>query len=314
MILYDIAHDDVGYLPGYLYFNFIFVVNTFPWTNPTPLTTNLQSLSLYTWLWLKILGPPKWTWQYYQIWSILRCLWYSIFDPQLHSYTHICVYIILYIILSYIIFYYIIYLYIYMSILYTYNFCFGNRTLSTIPAQPWPTLQLETTSPQPVLLATLFSNVCTPLGPGYQSLAGEFSQDNVHEIARVFDHLSQNIHVNGKIYTPGDSKWPFYPLVGGHLTFERVHLTIPKRSLWITRLQYVYYTLKGIWTSNSKVDHLVLFFCDPFSTWKNAPKSLTPQTLGLRTRSFGSRTREAKELTKSAWSDIFCKSCMYIYI
>jgi len=23
----------------------------------------------------------------------------------------------------------------------------------------------------------------------------------------------------------------FYPLVGGHLTFERVHLTIPKRSL-----------------------------------------------------------------------------------
>lgn len=93
-----------------------------------------------------------------------------------------------------------------MSILYTYNFCFGNRTLSTIPAQPWPTLQLETTSPQPVLLATLFSNVCTPLGPGYQSLAGEFSQGNVHEIARVFDHLSQNIHVNGKIYTPGDSK------------------------------------------------------------------------------------------------------------
>ncbi len=23
-------------------------------------------------------------------------------------------------------------------------------------------------------------------------------------------------------YPPGDSKWPFYPLVGGHLTFERV--------------------------------------------------------------------------------------------
>ena len=23
-------------------------------------------------------------------------------------------------------------------------------------------------------------------------------------------------------YIPGDSKWPFYPLVGGHLTFETV--------------------------------------------------------------------------------------------
>ena len=33
---------------------------------------------------------------------------------------------------------------------------------------------------------------------------------------------------------PGDSKWPFYPLVGGHLTFPKGHLTIPKRSLWIT--------------------------------------------------------------------------------
>ena len=33
---------------------------------------------------------------------------------------------------------------------------------------------------------------------------------------------------------PGDSKWPFYPLVGGHLTIWKGHLTIPKRSLWIT--------------------------------------------------------------------------------
>ena len=29
---------------------------------------------------------------------------------------------------------------------------------------------------------------------------------------------------------PGDSKWPFYPLVGGHLTFPKGHLTIPERS------------------------------------------------------------------------------------
>ena len=32
-------------------------------------------------------------------------------------------------------------------------------------------------------------------------------------------------------YQPGDSKWPFYPLVGGgHLTIYKGHLTIPKRS------------------------------------------------------------------------------------
>ena len=29
---------------------------------------------------------------------------------------------------------------------------------------------------------------------------------------------------------PGDSKWPFLPLVGGHLTICKGHLTIPKRS------------------------------------------------------------------------------------
>ena len=29
---------------------------------------------------------------------------------------------------------------------------------------------------------------------------------------------------------PGDSKWPFHPLVGGHLTIPKGHLTIPKRS------------------------------------------------------------------------------------
>ena len=25
-----------------------------------------------------------------------------------------------------------------------------------------------------------------------------------------------------RLYVPGDSKWPFYTLVGGHLAFERV--------------------------------------------------------------------------------------------
>ena len=39
-------------------------------------------------------------------------------------------------------------------------------------------------------------------------------------------------------YTPGDSKWPFHPIVGGHLTIEKGHLTIPKRSQRIARLLY----------------------------------------------------------------------------
>ena len=38
-------------------------------------------------------------------------------------------------------------------------------------------------------------------------------------------------------------KWPFDPLVGGHLTPWKGHLTIPKRSLWITR--YAVFKLLG---------------------------------------------------------------------
>lgn len=38
-----------------------------------------------------------------------------------------------------------------------------------------------------------------------------------------------------KMQVPGDSTWPFDPLVGGHLTFPKGHFfTIPKRSHWIT--------------------------------------------------------------------------------
>ena len=35
-------------------------------------------------------------------------------------------------------------------------------------------------------------------------------------------------------FEPGDSMWPFHPLVGGHITIWKGHLTIPKRSLWTT--------------------------------------------------------------------------------
>ena len=39
----------------------------------------------------------------------------------------------------------------------------------------------------------------------------------------------ERIGCRNKIYEPGDSKWPFYPLVGGHLTPYKGHLTIPKK-------------------------------------------------------------------------------------
>ena len=57
---------------------------------------------------------------------------------------------------------------------------------------------------------------------------------------------------------PGDSKCPFHPLVGGHLTPWKVHLTIPKRSLWITRK--LWNLSQGGWLrkrwSNSRSDFL----------------------------------------------------------
>ncbi len=37
------------------------------------------------------------------------------------------------------------------------------------------------------------------------------------------------------LYIPGDSKWHFHPLVGGHLSICKGHLTNPKRSQRIAR-------------------------------------------------------------------------------
>ena len=43
-----------------------------------------------------------------------------------------------------------------------------------------------------------------------------------------FRNVKQNTQ-NAK-HRPGDSMWPFHPLVGGHLTISKGHLTISKRS------------------------------------------------------------------------------------
>ena len=52
-----------------------------------------------------------------------------------------------------------------------------------------------------------------------------------------FPNFSQEIPwPRGRIlYLPGDSLWPFHPLVEGHLTIRKGHLTIPKRSQRIAR-------------------------------------------------------------------------------
>ena len=45
------------------------------------------------------------------------------------------------------------------------------------------------------------------------------------------------------------NSWPFHPLVGGHLTFPKGHLTIPKRPQRIARLAA---SLQSFWTSQVK--------------------------------------------------------------
>ena len=43
----------------------------------------------------------------------------------------------------------------------------------------------------------------------------------------------KNVYISwlkATLVAPGDSLWPFHPVVGGHLTIWKGHLTIPKRS------------------------------------------------------------------------------------
>ena len=66
---------------------------------------------------------------------------------------------------------------------------------------------------------------------------------------RCHNKTARHLHMNLEFLTryslvktclPGDSKCPFHPLVGGHLTPWKGHLTIPKRSLWITRWCFLF--------------------------------------------------------------------------
>ena len=71
---------------------------------------------------------------------------------------------------------------------------------------------------------------------------------------RCHNKTARHLHMNLEFLTryslvktclPGDSKCPFHPLVGGHLTPWKGHLTIPKRSLWITRRCFCFQTQRS---------------------------------------------------------------------
>ena len=75
---------------------------------------------------------------------------------------------------------------------------------------------------------------------------------------------------------PGDSKCLFHPLVGGHLTPWKGHLTIPKRSHWITRYVFRGYFFLQKTVNNNRLKPRCVFIChkfgvtvwNPSNSWK----------------------------------------------
>ena len=70
------------------------------------------------------------------------------------------------------------------------------------------------------------SERCRPLMPPRNSMSAWDPWRTFHKTQQVFWVKNP---------TPGDSKWPFHPPVGGHLTIQKGHLTIPKRAQRIAR-------------------------------------------------------------------------------
>ena len=65
-----------------------------------------------------------------------------------------------------------------------------------------------------------FTGWCILMGCLFLSLRVGF----FHRDFSIWQRLETRVTIwtLGKTHVPGGSKWPFYPLVGGHLTFERV--------------------------------------------------------------------------------------------
>ena len=99
------------------------------------------------------------------------------------------------------------------------------------------------TEPFGTPLKVLVDEICTPfhlfsMWMSTPKIGGFFFPPKMDSV-KIMEN-SQTLWTNGMIWgvkkkQPGDSKWPLYPLVGGHLTFERDHLSIPKRSQRIAR-------------------------------------------------------------------------------
>ena len=65
--------------------------------------------------------------------------------------------------------------------------------------------------------------------------SSDFSSKLLSGDFQIFFRTIKSKIFGRNILIPGDSKWPFHPLIGGHLTISKGHLTIPKRSQRIAR-------------------------------------------------------------------------------
>ena len=106
---------------------------------------------------------------------------------------------------------------------------------------------------------------------------------NIHpggvEVTMKFARISDLATETFKNCPPGDSKWPFHPLVGGHLTIEKGHLTIPKRSPAELPGLYIFKIAPKSWSIMCKLEHIDMSSCnislfEDIPIMRNAPLDL----------------------------------------
>ena len=117
------------------------------------------------------------------------------------------------------------------------SFCWlgSSKLIVPVPTNPWSiffNLQFYQTKPSTKTLFFFFEKKA-PAGETYfwnqwasrlQSRSSPWSPGPHQPIKKknTSGSLIEPPWKRVRRYTPGDSKWPFYPLVGGHLAFERV--------------------------------------------------------------------------------------------